>query len=213
MEGKVKEIIEDNRNLIYSVIHRFRGSDYGDLFQVGCIGLLKAYQSFNKEYKVKFSTYAYQFIVGEVYKYLVNNRNIRMSPVNIKLLSSINKATDALTSHLGRRPNDVELANFLEIDLYKLAELRNMSMVDSLDYNYENNDLYDFISKSDISKDELIDLKEALKSLTKEEKEFIKARYYQNITQTDLARIYNTNQVKISRDEKKILCKLKAKME
>ena len=213
MEGKVQEIIEDNRNLIYSVIHRFRGSDYDDLYQVGCIGLLKAYQSFNKEYNVKFTTYAYQFVVGEVYKYLVNNRNIHMSPVNIKLLSSMKRAEEVLTSHLGRSPNDEELANFLEIDLYKLAELRNMSMVESLDYNYENNELYDFISKSDVSKDELIDLKEALKSLTKEEKDFIKARYYQNITQTDLARIYNTNQVKISRDEKKILCKLKAKME
>lgn len=212
MEEKLKEIIFDNRDLIYSVIHRFKGSDYDDLFQVGCVGVLKAYQNFKEEYNVKFTTYAYQFIVGEVYKYLVNNRNIHMSPVNIKLLNSIKRGEDALTSHFGRNPNDEELANFLEIDLYKLAELRNMSIVDSLDYAYEKNDLYDFISRNDVSKDELIDLKEALKSLTSEEKKIIRARYYQNITQIDLAKTYHTNQVKISRDEKKILCKLKAKM-
>ena len=213
MEGKLQEIIFDNRKLIYSIIHRFKGSDYDDLFQAGCVGLIKAYQNYNVEYHVKFTTYAYQFIVGEIYNYLVNNRNIHMSPVNIKLLNSIKKAEDLLTSHLGRSPNDEELADFLEIDLYKLAELRNMSMIDSLDYCYEDNDLYDFISSNEISKDKLIDLKEALKSLTKEEKEFIKARYYDNITQSDLAKTYHTNQVKISRDEKKILCKLKAKME
>lgn len=212
MEDKLKEIILDNRNLIYSVIHRFKGSDYDDLFQVGCIGLLNAYHSFKNEYNVKFTTYAYQFIVGEVYKYITNNRNIHMSPKNIKLLNSIKRAEDVLTSHLGRSPTDYELATFLEIDLYKLSELRNMSMVESLDYNYDNNDLYDFISIDNASKDELIDLREALKSLSQDEKAFIKERYYNNVTQSRLAKKMNTNQVKISRDEKRILCKLKARM-
>ena len=212
MEDKLKEIILDNRNLIYSVIHRFKGSDYDDLFQTGCLGLINAYKHFDDLLNVKFTSYAYPYIVGEVYKYLVNNRNIHMSPVNIKLLNSIRKAEEYLINHLGRIPQDIELANFLEIDLYKLSELKSMMMTDSLDYNYENSDLYDFICQEDLSKDELKDLKNAINCLSNEEKNLIKARYFQNITQSDLARMYKTNQVKISRDEKKILCKLKAKM-
>ncbi len=208
----LKEIILDNRNLIYSVIHRFKGSDYDDLFQAGCVGLINAYNSFDSKYNVKFTTYAYPFIMGEVYKFITNNRNIHMSPENIKLLTRIKKAEDALTIHFGRSPTDSELSNFLEIDLYKLYEIRNMSIIESLDYNYENSDLYDFIKIDNLSKDELMDLSNALSSLTDEEKEFIRKRYYYNVTQSDLAKIYKTNQVKISRDEKKILSKLKAKM-
>lgn len=212
MERNLKELILDNRNLIYSVIHRFKGSDYDDLFQAGCLGLINAYKSFKDEYHVKFTSYAYQFIVGEIYKHLNNNRNIHMSPENIKLLNSVNKATNALTLHLGRSPNDEELASFLEIDLYKLYEIRNMSTVESLDYKYDNHDLYDFVQISGITKDQLIDLSNALKSLSSEEKKLIKARYYDNYTQTDLAKLYKTNQVKISRDEKRILLKLRKVM-
>ena len=166
MKGNLKELIIDNRNLIYSVIHRFRGSDYDDLFQVGCVGLIKAYHHYNDEYNVKFTTYAYQYIVGEIYNYINNNRNIHMSPENIKLLKEIKRAEDVLTNHLGRSPTDSELASFLEIDLYRLSEIRNMSMVDSLDYQYDNNDMYDFIKRDNISKDELIDLRDALNSLS-----------------------------------------------
>ena len=208
----LKEIILDNRNLIYSVIHRFKGSDYNELFQVGCLGLIKAYHSFKEEFHVKFTTYAYQYIVGEIYKFINDDRNIHMSPENIKLLRSIKKASEALTNHLGRNPTDDELASFLEIDLYKLSEIKNMNMIESLDYEYDNNELYDFIQKEDVSKDDLIDLRNALNSLTDEEKRFIKARFYDNITQSQMALMYHTNQVKISRDEKKILQKLKAKM-
>ena len=119
MKGNLKELILDNRNLIYSVIHRFRGSDYDDLFQVGCVGLIKAYHHYNDEYNVKFTTYAYQYIVGEIYSFLNNNRNIHMSPENIRLLKAIKKAEEVLINHLGRSPTDSELSSFLEIDLYK----------------------------------------------------------------------------------------------
>ncbi len=212
MDEKLKEIILDNRSLIYSVIHKFKGSDYDDLFQAGCLGLINAYYHYNEQLNVKFTTYAYSYIVGEIYKYIMNNRNIHMSPVNFKLVHSINKAQDFLTNHLGRNPTDEELAKFLEIDLLKLYELRSMQIIESLDYEYEDNNLYDFIIREDLSHDDLIDLKNAINSLSREEKELIKRRYYDNITQQKLARMYHTNQVKISRDEKKILCKLKAKM-
>ncbi len=212
MDEELKKIIFDNRNLIFSIIHRFKSNDYEDLFQAGCLGVIDAYKSFNKDLNVKFTTYAYPFIVGEIYKCMINNRNIHMSPTNIKLSNSIKKAEEYLTNYLGRSPTDLEIASFLEIDLYKLYEIKSMIKTDSLDYDYNDNNLYDFVYKENISKEDLIDLRNALSSLNPVEKKLIVDRYFNNITQSDLARIYNTNQVKISRDEKKILCKLKARM-
>ena len=212
MNSDLSKIIQDNKNLIYSVIKRFKKGDIDDLFQAGCIGVIKAYQKYDNSLDTKFTTYAYHFIVGEIYKYYTNNRNIHMSPVNIKLLYSIKKARNKLTNHFGRVPTNTEIAHFLEMDEFKINDLLMMEETDSLDYNYDDCNLYNFIKQEHISKDDLIDLKNALLSLNKDEKELIKARYFNNISQKDLANLYNTNQVKISRDEKKILCKLKSLM-
>ncbi len=205
-DEKLKELILTNQNLIYSIIHRFRSRDYEDLFQIGCIGLIKAYRKYNQSMNVKFTSYAYNYIVGEIYQYIVNNRNIRMSPSNVKLLYAINRAIEYLTNSLNREPTIEEICSFLEIEPYKYEEIKNAIMVMDIDLFYDlkdnNNDL----------KDELIDLKNALKSLTLDEKKLVQARYFYNYTQNELAKLYNTNQVKISRDEKKILSKLKAKM-
>ena len=212
MEDNLQEIILDNRNLIYSIVHRFGGNDFEDMYQAGCLGLINAYKNFKNEYNVKFTTYAYPFIVGEIYKFIASNKSIRLNSDIMKLSNKIKKAEEVLTNHLGKSPTDSELASFLEIDLYKLYEIRSISKVDSLDYEYENNNLYDFLFKDEISIDNLIDLKDALSNLTKNEKDLIKNRYFNNLTQSDLAKLNHTNQVKVSREEKKVLTKLKAKM-
>ena len=205
-DNKLKELILSNQDLIYSIIHKFRSKDYEDLFQAGCIGLINAYKNFNPNINVKFTSYAYNYIVGEVYQHIINNHIIHMSPMNIKLLKAINRGEEALTNHLGRNPTTLEICNFLEIEPYKYEELKNLMIIENLDNNY------DLSSKEHISKDDLIDLKNALSSLSSKEKKLINARYFNNYTQSELAKIYHTNQVKISRDEKKILSKLKAKM-
>ena len=207
-ENKLKDLILNNQDLIYSIIHKFRSKDYEDLFQAGCVGLINAYKKFNKKQNVKFTSYAYNYIVGEIYQYIVNNRTIRMSPKNNRLTNSINKAFEYLTNHLGRFPTDYEMCLFLEIEPYKYEELKNMMYMESLDYDNG----IELAHKNNISKDDMIDLKNALSNLTKEEKMLINARFYNNYTQEELAKIYNTNQVKISREEKKILSKLKANM-
>ena len=212
MNSDLSKIIHDNQALIYSVIKRFKKGEIDDLYQAGCLGIIKAYQNYNNSMETKFSAYAYPFIVGEIYKLYTNNRNIHMSPMNVKLLYAIKKTQNKLTNHLGRIPTNNEIATFLEIDESKINDLLMMEDTESLDYNYDNCNLYDFIEQENVSKDDLIDLKNALLSLNPDEKELIKARYFNNITQKDLANLYNTNQVKISRDEKKILCKLKSLM-
>ena len=205
-EIKLKELVTDNQNLIYSIIHRFRSRDVEDLFQVGCIGLIKAYNNFDNSLNVKFTSYAYNYILGEIYQYIISNKNIRMSPSNIKLASSINKAEEYLTSYLGRFPTTLELCSFLEIEPYQYEEIKNLLMIESID------NIYNLRANETISKDQLIDLKNALNNLTNSEQELIRARYFNNCTQQQLARVYNTNQVKISREEKRILSKLKSYM-
>ena len=212
VENKLQELILKNENLIYSIIHKFRSKDYDDLYQAGCVGLIKAYKNFKDEQDVKFTSYAYNYILGEIYTYLINNRSIHMSPMNIKLLKSVNKAHEILTNHLGRSPTISELCSFCEINQQKYNELQGMTTIESLDYEYNSIDLYNFVSNENLSKDVLIDLKNALNCLTIDEKKLINARYFNNYTQSKLAKEYNTNQVKISREEKKILNKLKAKM-
>ena len=133
IENKLKELITDNRNLIYSIIHKFRSKDVEDLFQVGCIGLIKAYNNFDSTMNVKFTSYAYNYILGEIYQYIINNQSIRMSPSNIKLANSINKAEEYLTSHLNRKPTIIELCSFLEIEPYKYEEIKNLMMIDNID--------------------------------------------------------------------------------
>ncbi|MBR7042290.1 MAG: sigma-70 family RNA polymerase sigma factor, partial [Bacilli bacterium] len=171
-DDKLRELIYENQNLIYSIIHRFRSRDVEDLFQVGCIGLIKAYQKYDSSMNVKFTSYAYNYIVGEIYQYTISNRNIRMSPANIKLFNSVKKAEEYLTNYLGRYPTIEEMCSFVEIEPYKYQEIQNMLFVDNID------NIYNLVDNYNLSKDELIDLKNALSNLTNEEKNLIKARYY-----------------------------------
>ena len=205
-DNNLQDLILENSNLIYSIIHRFRSKEIEDLYQAGCIGLIKAYKNYNPKENTKFTSYAYNFILGEIYQYIISNHNIRMSPANIKLINSINKAKEYLTNYLGRNPTAIELCNFIEIEPYKYEELNNLMMTENID------NLYNIEDKTNLLKEDLIDLKNALNNLTNEEKLFIKRRYFNNITQSNLAKLYNTNQVKISREEKKILTKLKNNM-
>ena len=208
----IRTLIIDNQNLIYSIINKFKVKDKEDLFQAGCMGLIMAYNNYNDCYNTKFTTYAYPYIWGEISKYITNNRSIRLSPSDIRLYKSLTKTKDYLTNRLGRNPTDSEIANFLEIDLYKLYELQNIINISSFDYEYENNDLYDVVSMEKIDKDLLIDLKNALLDLSSEERKLIMERYFNNVTQSEYATNNSLNQVKVSRNEKKILMKLKAKM-
>ena len=212
-ENELSELVYQHQDLIYSIIHKFRSKDYDDLFQAGCIGLINAYRNYDGRGDTKFSSYAYNYILGEVYKHIINNRNIHMSPMNIKLSRSLTHAIEYLTNHLGRNPSDDELCSFLEIDQYKLYEIRSMMTTDSLDYEYDGSNLYDFINVEKVSRDSIIDLKNALSSLNTSEKRIISARYFSHYTQSELAKRYHTNQVKISREEKRILSKLKARMQ
>ncbi|MBQ8472185.1 MAG: sigma-70 family RNA polymerase sigma factor [Bacilli bacterium] len=208
---ELRDLVVNNQNLIYSIASKFKG-DLEDLFQVGCIGLINAYKNYDPSYPNKFTTYAYPYIYGEIYQYILKNRNIKISNDTIKLNSAINKAHDFLTQKYRREPTDLELSSFLEIPIYKIEETRNLMNISSLDEEYNEANLYNFIGFEDQNKDDLILLRDALEKLNAEERELIIKRYFYNMTQSEIAKQSGVNQVKVSREEGKVLTKLRSYM-
>lgn len=178
------------------------------------IGLLEAKKKYDDTLDVKFSTYAYYYVLGEITKYIRESKSVKLSKDLIKLNKSINKAKDIMTQKLGRVPSNLEISLFLDIEEEKVNEaIKYTQEVESLDYSYEEgNELYNLISNEDVNRDDLIDLKQAIKELNPEEINLIISRYYHNLTQTEISKETGISQVQISRKETKILQKLKTKM-
>lgn len=210
------QIIE-NENLVYSIINKCGGYyDVDDLYQVGMIGLINASKNYKEEAGVKFSTYAYTYVLGEVTKYMRENRNIKVSRDVIKLKQSISKARDYLRQKLQREPSDLELSLILEIDEEKIAEIESVCAdVKSLDYSYSDEDmnLYKSIKVEDKEiNPNILDLRESIKNLNDEERKLIYSRYYCDLTQSETSKEMGMSQVQVSRKETKILQKLKTKL-
>ena len=214
LNEELTKLIKQNKNLIYSIINYFPNfQNKEDLFQVGCIGLIKAYQRFDKHANIKFSTYAYNYIIGEIKKYIREDKSIKISREISLLNYRINKAIILLSQKLMREPTIKELASFLEIDEYYISEALNaLNPVQSLDETLKEDDtfsLYEVIPSKDGENDDYLILKESISKLNKDEQKLIELRYYENRTQTEVASYFNTNQTGISREEKKILVKLR----
>ena len=211
IDEEIKNLVVENEALIYSIAKKFKG-DLEDLFQVGCIGLIKAYQNYNNSFNTKFTTYAYRYIFGEIYQYVLRNKNIKLTNDQVKLNTAINKAHDFLSQKNGKEPTDLELSLFLEVPIDKIIENKNILNTLSLDDDTNDIDLYNFITFDNMDKDELISLRDALNKLNKDEQELIIKRYFYNMTQSEIAKLKGTNQVKVSREEGKVLTKLRSFM-
>lgn len=219
MNEQLAILIKENEKLIYKITHFFQNYESKeDLFQVGCIGLIKAYQNYNEGYNTKFTTYAYPYILGEMKKYVREDKGIKISRDISKLCLKIEKANILLTQKLMREPSITELSNFLEIDEVLVAEaISSNSIVQSLDEPIECKDdnicLYDKIGLVEtLDKDTLIALKQELQSLNQEDYAIINSHYMKDLTQSEIANELGMNQVQVSRKEKKILVKLKDKL-
>lgn len=219
MDEQLINLIKENEKLIYKITHFFTNYESKeDLFQVGCIGLIKAYQNYKEGYNTKFTTYAYPYILGEIKKYVREDKGIKISRDISKLNLKIEKANVLLTQKLMHEPTTEELSQFLGIDEAFIVEaLSSNNMIYSLDEPVECNDdticLYDKISSvENLDKDTLIALKQELKSLDKEDYCIINNHYFKDLTQSEIANELGMNQVQVSRREKKILVKLKDKL-
>lgn len=202
----LEDVIKLNSNLIYKIASKFYGSDIEDLYQAGVVGLIKAYHNYKYDGKTKFSTYAYEYIYGEMYL-LVNNKNIKINRDIVKLYHLIEKTRYTLAQKRGRMPSNHELALFLNISEYKINEAMIAGMeVMSIDKE-ENNFIYDTIGTSSDLDNNLM-IKDGLNILNEEEKQIIVDRYFNDMTQCEVAKKLSLTQVKVSRYEKKGLNKM-----
>jgi len=212
----LNQMILDNQKLIYSIINKYSYYyDKEDLFQTGVIGLMKAYNNYDANMNTKFSTYAYTYILSEVLAYINNNKNIKLGREYQKLYKKINEAKTILTQRLMKEPSTYELALFLELDekiiIHILEVTGKFSDLDEIiSKDGKNLSLLDTIS--DKRKNDIIDnliLKEQLSKLSDIERKILWMRYYDDRTQQEVADILGTNQVHVSRSEKKVLQRLK----
>ena len=210
---ELTNIILENENLIYSVINKYSNYyDIDDLYQVGVIGMIKAYKNYKKEFNTKFTSYAYTYIFGEIVKYINDNKGFKVNKEYRYLYKKINEAKTLLTQKLMKEPSIYELSLFLEIDEKIIADVININQtIDSLDREIIEDGkkvfLYDVVGNE---KDEVesIFLYEQLDKLSKEELILLKQRYFLDKTQSEVAKDLGMNQVKVSRTEQKILKKL-----
>ncbi len=215
----MEELILENRNLIYSITKYFeKYSNKEDLFQAGCIGMILAYKNYDANMNVKFTTYAYPYILGEMKKLVREDKSVKISR-NIQSLSlKIEKANILLTQKLMRDPTIVELSDFLEIPISMIEDALNSTRpIYSIDEPLNNDGkeitLQDTIGKIDnMNMDDLLLLKEELTKLNPFEKKLISKRYMNDMTQQQTAKELGISQVQVSRGEQKILTKLKSKL-
>ena len=214
--NKYEEVIASTSGMVYMIINKyFKGYDKEDLYQVGVIGIIKAYNNYKKEHNTKFYTYAYTYIYGEIYTYINNLRGIKLARENYSWYKKINEAQNILRQKLMREPSTYELSSFLEID-YKLIEniITSMQSIDSLERTISNSDkdlsLFDTVSDNkDYYNIDFFMLNEEINSLPEPWKEVIKLRYFEDKTQSEVARMLGMNQVEISRGEAKVLQKIR----
>lgn len=219
MKQPLSEVINQNEKLIYKITHYFTNYESKeDLFQVGCVGLIKAYQNYKEGYNTKFTTYAYPYILGEIKRYIREDKGIKISRDISKLSLKIEKANILLTQKLMRIPTISELSEFLGIDEILIVEaLASNNVVESLDEPVQCKDdticLYDKISVVEhLDKDTLIALKEELQSLDREDYNIINSHYIKDLTQSEIANELGMSQVQVSRREKKVLVKLRQRL-
>lgn len=194
--------------LIYSIIRKYSNRyDKDDLFQVGMIGLLDAYKHYDKAYDTKFSSFAYYYIVGEVNKYIRESSTLKVSKNFIDLKKKIIKAKEVMGQKLGREATNLEVSLYLEVNLDMVeAALMATDEVESIDDNLNNAKYYDDTSPT------LLDLRDEIEKLSEDEKNLLKARYYDEFTQMETSKMLGISQVQVSRNETKILQKLKSRL-
>lgn len=213
------ELISGNLRLVLSVIQRFtnRGENLDDLFQVGCIGLMKAIDHFDVEQGVKFSTYGVPMIIGEIRRYLRDNNSIRVSRSLRDTAYKAMKAKEAFTNEHDREPSMDELAKILDIDrgdvvmalesivdpvsLYEPVFSDGGDTIYVMDQVGDNNDDNNWL-------DEIV-LKQAIHDLSGREKNILSMRFFQGKTQMEVAGEIGISQAQVSRLEKAALQKIK----
>lgn len=210
-------IIEENIGLVHACANKFRGRgvEYDDLFQAGCVGLIKAADGFEKERGFSFSTYAVPVILGEIKRIFRDGGTVKVSRAMKEKIRDLLKIKEKLAEQLGYEPTISQLSEKMNMSVAEIAELLTASMpavsLTTEDESYSKElDIPVEAPEEKIS--ELLALQQTIDSLNDEEKKIIRLRYFKGFTQSKTAEILNLSQVQISRKEKKILQKMRGKL-
>ena len=213
-------LVRENSGLIWSVARRFlgRGADGDDLYQLGCLGFLKAVEGFDLEYGTQFSTYAVPKISGEIRRFLRDDGTIKVSRTIKEQAATIKIARNSLTHALGREPSIQEISRQTGFTPEEIA-LAETATAATESIQRESGD--DGFSLEDVLTDtqtedtliEKISLRQAINALQERERMVIQLRYFHGLTQDRVAKVLEVSQVQVSRIEKKALSNLRIMME
>ncbi len=196
--------------------YKNKGVEYDDLFQLGCVGFVKAINNFNSSYGVKFSTYAVPMIAGEVKRFLRDDGSIKVSRALKTLSIHIKKYVDEMEQK-GIRPTLQELAQKFEVDEQEIvfamdSSIYPVSLFSQVEGMEESGVCLADVIEDKNNNESVLDhmmLKELIKGLNERERKVIIMRYYRDKTQSEIAKMLNISQVQVSRIENKVLEKLK----
>lgn len=218
-----EELINGNLRLVLSVIQNFknRNENPDDLFQVGCIGLIKAIDNFNPELDVRFSTYAVPMIIGELRRFLRDYNSIRVPRSLRDIAYKALKAKERLSNKLSHEPSVEEISKEIEEDPDNVSRaldaiLEPISLFDPI-YTDSGDSLYVFDQIKDESSDneiwiDNIAIKSAIKNLSERERKILLMRFYSGKTQTEVSQEIGISQAQVSRLEKAALQKMRKHM-
>ena len=218
-QDAAQALVEENSGLIWSVAKRFmgRGAEPDDLYQLGCLGFIKAVDGFDLQYGTQFSTYAVPKIAGEIRRFLRDDGAIKVSRTLKEQATTIKSTRNRLTNALGREPTIQEISRQTgltpeEIALAETATAGTESIQrETGDEGFSlENVLTD--TESEERMVERIALKQALDRLPERESMVIRLRYYHSLTQERIAKVLQVSQVQVSRIEKKAIEKLRELM-
>ena len=220
----LNKLIEANLPFVTSISYKFtiRVYEYEDIYQIGCMGLVKAIKNFDEKYNVKFSTYAVPMIIGEIKRFLRDDGMIKVSRNVKSLAKKLHFDKEALTKKLNREPTVEELAQFSGMDKEEILFALESSA--SMQYLYEvihQDDgspvlLIDKLSENAIEDKNITEklaLKEALRNLDTKSRQIIVLRYFKDKTQIQVAKMLGISQVQVSRIEKKVLQEMRKQLD
>ena len=222
---EMTKLIEDNSGLVWSIVRRFNGRGYEieDLYQIGCIGLIKAIQRFDTSFEVRLSTYAVPYILGEIKRYIRDDEPIKVSRSIRELNAKIVELQKEYFNKYGKEISLEEIAKDLRTSKEEITMAMDSTRpVDSIeDAKYRDNktdktiSILENISTGRDEQTEItnkIAIKNLINELDKQEKEIIMLRYYKQKTQMQVSKILGITQVQVSRIERKVLDNMRRKL-
>jgi len=214
-----ERLLMDNSGLIWSVARRYygRGVDPEDLYQLGCLGFLKAVRGFDLSYGTQFSTYAVPKIAGEIRRFLRDDGTVKVSRTVKERAAALRQSRESLSHRLGREPTLSELsaATGLEPEDIAAADTATLSVASLQSESGEDGFTLESVLGTDGMEEALIErltLRQAIDALPQRERQVIFLRFYKNLTQDRVSRILGVSQVQVSRIERKAMTRLREQL-